>query len=305
MIEATERISGSRSTNGSRRGRAEMRALREALVTLVAANRPMTVRQVFYQAVSHGLIAKSEAEYKGTIVRLLTDLRKDGELPYDWIADNTRWMRKPSSYSGLRDMLEQEQQLYRRSVWDNQDAYVEVWLEKDALAGVLYEVTEEWDVPLMVTRGYPSFSFIASAAEAIAGREEPVYLYYFGDHDTSGRDIPRHTEAQLRELSEEIAENAGLYVPEITFEVVAVQQWQIEYLNLPTRPTKQQDPRAANFTGESVEVDAIPPDQLRVLVRESIEQHIDTGALEAVRAAEEAERETLAGLIDKLPGGTT
>jgi hypothetical protein len=79
--------------------------------------------------------------------------------------------------------------------------YVEIWLEKDALSGVLYPVTSEWDVPLMVTRGYSSLSFLHEAAEAITDQGKPAYIYYFGGHDPSGRDITRATEAGLREFA--------------------------------------------------------------------------------------------------------
>lgn len=97
----------------------------------------MTVRQVFYQLVSRGVIAKMEAEYHCTVIRLLTELRRAGEIPFEWIADNTRWMRKPASYSSLAHMLAQQKKFFRRALWDDQEAYVEIWLEKDALSGVL------------------------------------------------------------------------------------------------------------------------------------------------------------------------
>jgi hypothetical protein len=100
-----------------------------------------------------GVIAKTEGEYKITVVRLLGDMRRNGEIEFDWIAGNTRWMRKPRTFSSLENMLKRTAEAYRRSVWDNQECYVEIWLEKDALAGVLYEETGAWDVPLMVTRG--------------------------------------------------------------------------------------------------------------------------------------------------------
>jgi hypothetical protein len=122
---------------------------------------------MFYQMVNRGVIDKTEQENKGTICRLLAEMRRSGDMPYDWVADNTRWMRKPTSYSSLHSMLVHSQRLYRRDIWNNQDVYVEIWLEKEALAGVLCDVTEEWDVPLMVTRGYPSISFLHSAAESM------------------------------------------------------------------------------------------------------------------------------------------
>jgi hypothetical protein len=132
-----------------------MQDIRTAIYDVLASDNPMTVRQVFYQLVSCAAIGKTEAGYKQTVIRLLTSMRRSGEIPFGWIADNTRWMRKPSTYASLREMLELSKETYRRAVWSNQDAYVEVWLEKDALAGVLYKETAPWDVPLMVTRGYP------------------------------------------------------------------------------------------------------------------------------------------------------
>ena len=87
------------------------------------------------------------------------------------------------------------------AVWDEQNAYVEIWLEKDALAGVLVDVTQKWDVPLMVTRGFASLSYLHEAAETIRDQNKPTYLYYFGDHDPSGVDIPRQVERRLREFA--------------------------------------------------------------------------------------------------------
>ena len=199
--------SGKKPTNGSstikrpRRSRVEMNGIRDALVDLLTAENPMTVRQAFYRAVSSGIVEKTEAQYKGTIGRLLCELRRDRQIPFEWIADNTRWMRKPKTYDCKEDMLRLTAQTYRRALWNDQDAYVEVWLEKEALAGVVVEVTAKWDVPLMVTRGYPSLSYIHSAAEAISSQGKPAFLYYFGDHDPSGVDIPRTVDVGLRKLA--------------------------------------------------------------------------------------------------------
>ncbi|MGO9519839.1 MAG: hypothetical protein ACLPND_22605, partial [Candidatus Korobacteraceae bacterium] len=141
---------------------------------------------MFYQAESAGLIEKTDAAYQGIVVRLLGQMREDGELPWTWIADSTRWMRKPRSYSSLEEAIARTAETYRRALWDNQNAYVEVWCEKEALAGVLYEITEPYDVPLMVVKGFPSKGFVHGAAKAIEGMNKPAYLYYFGDWDPSG-----------------------------------------------------------------------------------------------------------------------
>src|SRR4051812_14932616 len=83
----------SRPIKRSRRTGAEIRAVENAIISVLTEENPMTVRQVFYQLVSRGAISKSEAEYKQTVIRLLTNLRRSGRVPFDWIADNTRWMR--------------------------------------------------------------------------------------------------------------------------------------------------------------------------------------------------------------------
>ena len=271
-----------------RRSRSEMASIRAAILQVVEENAPMTVRQVFYQLVSLGVIDKSEGEYKGTVVRLLTDLRISGELPFESIADNTRWMRKPRTFSSLEEALRNTATTYRRAAWDNQPSYVEVWLEKDALAGVVYEETETWDVPLMVTRGYPSVSYLHAAAETIQECEKAAYLYYLGDHDPSGVDIPRNVEARLREFAP---------LAEIHFVRLAVTREQIAEFRLPTRPTKASDVRSRGFVGESVEVDAIAPAQLRALVRKAIEQHVNKRALRILQIAEKSEREFIDMLV--------
>jgi hypothetical protein len=250
---------------------------------------PMTVRQVFYRLVSNGVIPKSENQYKGTVVRLLSRMRRSGDVPFSWIADNTRWMRKPRTYSSLDSMLKRTAEAYRRSVWDNQDVYVEIWLEKDALSGVLYEETSKWDVPLMVVRGFSSLTFLHSAAETIAEQGKPAYLYYFGDYDPSGVVIPQTIERDLREFAPGV---------EVEFERVAVTPEQIASMKLPTRPTKRTDSRSKKFKGESVEVDAIPPKVLRQIVSDCITQHVDEAAYDVLLAAEESEKAALMSLIN-------
>jgi hypothetical protein len=283
---------GARPIKRIRRSKTAISDIQQAITELLAADNPMTVRQLYYQLVSRKAIEKTEAEYK-TICRLLTNMRRDGEIPFAWLADNTRWMRKPRTYSSLEGALQNTARTYRRALWDTQDCYVEVWLEKDALSGVLIDVTAEWDVPLMVTRGYPSLTFLHSAAQEIAEQNRPCFLYYLGDHDPSGVDIPKKVERDLR-----------IFAPdaEIYFERIAVNPDQIELYNLPTRPTKKSDTRSRSFDGESVEVDAIPPDTLRHIVRREIELHIDVRELNQLRTIEAAERETLESMIANMEG---
>lgn len=257
---------------------------RSALLDIVAAMYPMSVRQVFYQASVHGLVDKSEAGYRKVQEDLVHMRRVGGEMPRGWIADSTRWQRKPRTHSSIQAAVHDTAQHYRRALWTNASNYVEIWLEKDALAGVVIPVTELYDVPLMVARGYASISFLSAAAETIAELEVPAHIYHLGDFDPSGVDAGRAIEAKLRE-----------YAPaaEIHFERIAVTPAQIAAWNLPTRPTKTTDSRAKGFGANSVELDSIPPQALRDLVQGVIELHLPQRELEVLLTAERSERDIL------------
>jgi hypothetical protein len=278
-----------------RRTKAAVASVRDAIKDILEQNNPQTVRQVFYALTVRGAIAKQEIEYKRTVVRLLTEMREAGEIPFAWIADNTRLMRKPSSFTGVEVCLNSCAEHYRRSVWTTMPAYVEIWIEKDALAGVILEETRVYDVPLMVARGYSSISFLHSAAMAIKARKKPAYVFHFGDYDPSGVDAARDVEAKLRRYAPDA---------EIHFERPAVTLAQIEEWNLPTRPTKQTDTRAKKFgSATSVELDAIPADKLRQLVRDCIERHVDQHQLKILKVAEESERSFLKMVAGTYGGG--
>jgi hypothetical protein len=277
----------------SRRGRRTklaMASIRDAIRDILENDHPQTVRQVFYALTVRGVIAKAEVEYKQTVVRLLVEMREAGDIPFEWLADNTRWMRKPSSFTGIEACLNSTSNFYRRDLWAAMPVYVEVWCEKDALAGVLMEETEVYDVPLMTARGYSSLTFVHSAAMTIRAKGKPAYIFHFGDLDPSGVDAARDIETKLRRYAADA---------EVHFERPAVTRAQVEEWDLPTRPTKQSDTRAKKFTGTSVELDAIPARKLRELVRGCIERHVDRRQLEILKVAEASEREFL-----KMVAGT-
>jgi hypothetical protein len=270
---------------------------------IVAAMHPMTVRQVFYQATVAGIVEKTEAGYAKVQTDLvllrragLEVMGRDGklfvqQLPYDWITDSTRWQRKPRSFDSAKDALLETAKFYRKALWSEIDAYVEIWLEKDALAGVVYPITAQFDVPLMVARGYASLSFLHSAAEFMDKLDCPIYVYHLGDFDPSGVNAGEKIEETLRDLAP---------LADIYFERIAVTPDQIRTWSLPTRPTKASDSRAKGFGELSVELDAIPPHDLRTLVRATIEQHLPADQFAALKVAEESERAQIAGLLGML-----
>jgi hypothetical protein len=277
-----------------RRTKSEVEKIREAIIDILAGTYPMTVRQVFYALTTRGVIEKTEAEYKQTVVRLLTDMRWDGSIDWDDISDSSRWMHKSPSYNSVEDALRRTAQLYRRDMWANADDYVELWCEKEALAGVIVEITDEFDVPLMVSKGFSSVSYLRRAASKITRVNKPTFIYQFGDYDPSGMHITGQIE---RDLQRHLADIGEFDLDDFCFERIAVTPEQIVEWHLPTRPTKREGNRHANnFEGEeSVELDAIPIPQLHELVRDCIEQHIDAEQLRILKVAEESERQSLLG----------
>jgi hypothetical protein len=271
-----------------RRTKDQIQHVRDSLYELAELHQPLTVRQLFYRAVATGLIDKTQKDYNNTIVRLVGLMREEGSIPFEWIVDNTRWMRKPRTYSGLESMLRLTQQTYRRSIWDDQSVYVEIWCESDSIAGVLYEVTEEYDVPLMPTSGQPSKSFLWSGARNLA-RDVPSFVYYFGDYDKSGIDISNRIEADIRRY-------LGEHESNFHFQRVAINEEQIREYQLPTRPPK--DSRGG-FT-ETVELEAMTTADLHRICSGCIEQHINWQSLVELKRVEAAERETLSIILQNL-----
>jgi hypothetical protein len=167
----------------------EMYLREKFFVAYAAAHGPVTIRGLYYQAEVAGLpgIDKTEAGYS-KIQQQVLKLRRAKKLPYRHIADATRWMRKPSSFDSIEDALQNTARTYRRSLWLDADDYVEVWVEKDALAGVIYPVTQEYDTPLMVARGFSSETFAYEAVASREGDDRDYHVYYFGDFDQAGYD---------------------------------------------------------------------------------------------------------------------
>ncbi|MCB1808261.1 MAG: hypothetical protein KDJ99_24870, partial [Candidatus Competibacteraceae bacterium] len=229
------------------------------------------------------------------VQRQLLEMRREGVTPYSTIADNTRWMRKPRTYASLADALEITAAQYRASVWATLDTHVEVWCEKDALASVLYQETHRFDVPLMVARGYSSESFAFEAADAIRNSDKDrAWIYYVGDFDPSGWDMSENLKTKLLEfIGNDI---------DVQFIRLAITPAQVNTLNLPSRPTKTTDTRCKRFfelfgnDAPSIELDAIHPNQLRQLVRDTLVQHLPDGWLDRIEQEEHAARETLADI---------
>lgn len=286
QVYAASPIKRKRST------RDEIMTLQSAIIRTIQTLRPpVTLRQLYYAMLPLGLYEKTESAY-GRLCHHTMRMRERGIIPYGWFSDNTRWQRKPTTYTGLEEMLEIAAQTYRRALWAESPHYVEIWCEKDALASFFYQITKEYDVPLMVTRGFPSATFTYEAAEQIKAQGKETHIYYFGDYDPSGVLIPQDAARKLR-----------THGADVHFERVSVNEWQIDAWNLPTRPTKRgANSHAKQFASErSVELDAVPPHYLRDLVTDCIVQHLPRpDEIERLTRIEGLERETLRAMVKGL-----
>jgi hypothetical protein len=268
-----------------------MQSIRASIKAVLQADHPMTVRQVFYQLVVRGVIDKTEAQYDGVVVRLLTEMRMAGGsegIPFSWIVDESRRTRVTQTFDNITDALNDTAKFYRRSALRESDVYIEIWSEKEALSGIIYDVASEYDVPVVVSKGMPSLtqvyrSFVSVLTAARAGKAS--FIYQFGDHDPTGCLIPKGIEARLNEFCDQY----DCARPDV--DRIALTPRQIRRYRLPTRPTKREgNSHAKRFTGDSTELDALPANVLRDLVRDCIERHIRFTQVKALRAAEQSER---------------
>jgi hypothetical protein len=195
-----------------------MRERAEFLVDYAEQHGPVTVRGLYYQAEVRGVpgIDKTEASYD-KVQRQVLLLRRAGRMPYENIADLTRWTRKPRSYNGVEAALRSTAQFYRKALWADADSYLEIWCEKDALAGVIHPVTAEYDVPLMVCRGFSSETFAFEAIEAREDDPRDYVIWYLGDFDRSGRDAAD----SLMEKITRFADEKGV---DVSFNILAIEE---------------------------------------------------------------------------------
>ena len=257
---------------------------------------PLTLRQVFYRLVAGQALANTRSEYNQLSDRLAR-ARERGEVGWDSIVDLTRAPIEPSTWAGLGDFADTVRQAFRLEVWERQPAYMEVWLEKRALAELFRRVCEPYAVRLMVGVGYSSASFLFDGAGHLEKvvTDKPVRVCYFGDFDPSGVDIFRDVRVRL-----------ARYGADVVCERVALTEEQIEEHELPPAMAKQTDTRTPAFVARhgdvAVELDALPPDVLRGLVEAAILETLDLSEFEANQAEERQLQAELEEWADGLAG---
>lgn len=285
----------------------------------------LTLRQLYYQLVTKNAIPNVERSYKN-LSTLVTQARLSGKMDWDAIEDRVRQARRASQFDGLVDLVDAALHSYRLPRWKGQDYYAELWVEKDALAGVLEPLAREHHVALMVNRGYSSASAMFESArrfieacrageddielpmdegfvayedgneemgsEPIALARKPV-LFYLGDHDPSGEDMVR-----------DVRERLHTFGIDVDVRKIALTMKQVEKYNPPPNPAKMTDPRANEYVAKhgrvSWEVDALPPQVLARIVRDSFKSVIDREKMDLIIEKEQKDKEKLRKAAEAL-----
>jgi hypothetical protein len=253
--------------------------------------KPATVRAVCYQLFVRKLIASMAKSETNKISRLLTLARENGEIPWEWIVDETREAERVSAWDNPRDYARCIAKSYRRDYWSQQSIRVEVWSEKGTVRGTLAPVLDKYGVTFRVMHGYGSATAIREIADETA--DEPLLVFYVGDWDPSGLDMSEEDlPGRLREYGgnvqlfrlavNEADTNSGL--PEFAAE------------------EKHKDPRyrwfVRNYGQRCFELDALDPNELRDRVERAIRSQIDFEAWERCEAVEKVELQSLIEVME-------
>jgi hypothetical protein len=234
----------------------------------------LTLRQLYYQFVARGLLKNNPKNY-GLLGRVVNEGRLAGLIDWAAIEDRTRWMRVNSHWDSPSDIIRGAADQFAVDMWENQKHRPEVWIEKDALAGVIENVCQKYDVPFFPCRGYVSQSEQWRAGRRmgrhIENDQQPI-IFHLGDHDPSGIDMTRDNQERLELFS------GG----EIIVKRLALNMDQIRKYDPPPNPAKITDTRAAEYIaqygGESWELDALEPRVIEKLIEDNIKPLIDKDA---------------------------
>ena len=254
----------------------------------------LTIRQLYYQFVGRALLDNTSANYK-RIVNIINDARLAGLVDWRAIEDRTRNVVSVSTWENPASIVESAIHSYRTDKWLNQEYHVEVWIEKEALTGVISQICTQVEVPYFACRGYVSQSEMYSSARRLAHLSKPCIILHLGDHDPSGIDMTRDNDDRLDLLSG----NA-----DITVKRIALNMPQIKKYSPPPNPTKLTDSRATGYLQEfgksSWELDALSPTVLRNLIKKEVAKYRDDEQWERDLEAQENDRVSLENALSDL-----
>lgn len=256
----------------------------------------LTLRQLYYQFVARGFVANTDKSYN-RLGDLISNARRAGLIDWNAIEDRTRFIRELPSWNDPESILESARDSYHRDLWANQPVRFEVWIEKDALVGVIEKVCKDNDAPFFSCRGYVSDSELWRAARRMKGytkRGQRVIVLHLGDHDPSGIDMTRDIGERLNLFS---------FGADIEVRRIALTMEQIEAQGPPPNPAKITDSRyesyVTHYGTESWELDALEPRYLSELIQEGISSERDADKWQEANDEQEDERGQLTSILER------
>lgn len=257
----------------------------------------LTLRQLYYQFVSRNIIPNRVEEYD-KLGSLISDARLAGLLDWDHLVDRTRNVLAIKHYKKPSHLLSEAIDKYRLDKWEfNQPEYVEVWVEKNALMGIVSGICSELDVPHFACVGYTSQSEMWSAGQRLMGRMakgKRVQIIHLGDHDPSGIDMTR-----------DIVDRMTMFThTKFNVHRIALNMRQIEQYQPPPNPAKVTDSRfkayQEEYGDESWELDSLEPSVIVDTIRQAVLGYRDEDKWNEAVQHESRGRLTLNMLVDNF-----
>jgi hypothetical protein len=264
----------------------------EAMYAAAEAAQPITGRGIGYKLFTASLIPSMARAEMQRVYRLLKEARERGHIPWEWIVDETRTIKRTPTGDDPAAYARCVARSYRRDFWNQQPVRCEVWSEKGTVRGVLQPVLDEYAVGFRVMHGFGSATTVYDVSQDDDGRD--LVALYVGDFDPSGLFMSEE------DLPTRLADYDGDHV---TLRRIALTREQVN--GLPSFPAtdKRKDPRykwfVSNYGGRCWELDAMDPNDLRDCVENAIAELIEPEAWKRCEIVNRAEQESLKTIIEK------
>lgn len=276
-------------------------AANEIIAEYQAQGYILTLRQLYYQFVARGLIPNKQSEYN-RLGAIVNDGRLAGLIDWDAIEDRTRELEENTHWGSPEDILDSCAKQFRFDLWADQKLRPEVWIEKEALVGVVEPTCRDLDIAWFACRGYSSQSEQWRAGKRIRknalNNGQATVILHFGDHDPSGIDMTRDNDDRLRMFANRGLSKGSL----VTVKRIALNMDQVQQYNPPPNPAKTTDSRFAGYLAEygdeSWELDALEPSVIDRLIRDEVEPLIDQDKMQAAKDRQEDVRAKLSKLAE-------
>jgi hypothetical protein len=252
----------------------------------------LTLRQLYYQFVSRDLIANKQTEYK-RLGDIISNARLAGLIDWNAIEDRTRSIKSNYHNTDPGDAVNDSLDCFCLNKWIDQPYRIEVWIEKEALTGVISKICTSLDIPFFACKGYTSQSEMWRAGRRLCYYEsqgQSTLIIHLGDHDPSGIDMTR-----------DISDRLELFESTVTVKRIALNYDQVEMYDPPPNPAKLTDSRAkdyiSNYGKSSWELDALEPRVIRALIKDTVNEFTDHKLMKKTIKKETEYKKTLENVV--------